>query len=616
MRSPNTLTTVELVELIQRANAAYRSPEQTPFMSDAQYDACIEELRQREPEHPFLHRVEPESDMGGQKVRHTRPMLSTAKCYEADEIRRWVGRMGVIAANIGVEESSLMVRVTPKLDGMAARFENGRMVSRGDGVTGFDITRILERGLQCIGTGDGEIVMPQQYFDDNLADTFEYPRNVVVGAVSADTVREEIKEAFQDKAIRFVSYATLPEVIVRADELADKVDAIREKLIGDYEYPVDGLVAEITDEDVKVAAGATGHHHIWMIAIKQKGETAQTTVEGIAWQNGRTGRLTPVVLVKPVSLTGCTISKVTAHHAMNVLKEGIGKGAVVEILRSGDVIPFINSIVKPAPDASNLIPTACPCCGAPTEMQKDFLICTNENCSDRKAAQIEHFFSILGNIDLFGPKTCSTLVEHGITSLVDIFTLSESDYINMGFGPGQAANLVKEIEQAKARNIDDYRLLAAFGIRHLGRGDSKKLLGHVAIDELAGVTEEFLMSIKGFGRITSQSIAASLPGILDDLAFMLAHFANIERTPMKVNAVAVDSPIAGKRLVFTGAMSKSRDEMKAECESLSGIAQGSVNKKTDYLVIGDKVGESKLSKARSLGITIITEEEYRAMLAA
>jgi DNA ligase (NAD+) len=403
-------------------------------------------------------------------------------------------------------------------------------------------------------------------------------------------------------------------VVVRVDELADKMDAIREELIGDYEYPVDGLIAEILDEDVKAAAGATGHHHVWMVAIKQKGETAVTTVEGITWQIGRSGRLTPVVLVKPVSLTGCTISKVTAHHAMNVLNEGIGEGAVVEILRSGDVIPFLNSIVKPAPDANCLIPTECPCCGEPTVMQKDFLVCTNDNCADRKTAQIEHFFSILGNIDLFGPKTCATLVEHGVTSLVDIFTLSESDYAKMGFGPGQAANLVKEIEQAKGRSIDDYRLLAAFGISHLGRGDSKKLLGHVAIDELAIVTEELLMGIKGFGRITSQSIAASLQGILDDLAFMLAHFTNIERTPLKANVVAVDSPIAGKHLVFTGAMSKSRDEMKTECESLSGIAQGSVNKKTDYLVIGDKVGESKLTKARGLGITIITEEEYRAML--
>lgn len=606
-----TMTDEGLEQALIAANDAYRNTG-APVMADEAYDQHVAELARRNPDHPFLAAVEPEGDFGLGKVRHARPMLSTDKAYTDAELTRWVRRIEAAAVDLGMT-LPIRIKVNAKLDGMAGRLENGVLASRGDGVTGNDISHMMAAGLVVTGEGDGELVMPQAYFDEYLSDEFKHPRNVVTGAVGADTVRPAAKQALQDQAIRFVSYATLEFMYTDTEVVVEHLDTIREQILGACEYPTDGLILVVESPELRDALGSTGHHHNWMLAAKTVSETAETVVTGVHWQVGRTGRLTPVVKISPVELSGAMISNVTAHHAGNVEASGIGPGSIIELTRSGEVIPKIIAIKKAVLDVE--LPTSCPCCDSELDRQRDFLVCQSDTCPDRLKARFNHFFHILGTIDLFGPVACERLVRAGVQSIREVFSMLPADFEVMGFGPGQAANLHQELREARTRPVDDFRVLASLGIEHLGRGDSKRLLKHVALKDVPGLSAEVISEISGFGELTAKAIANTIPSVSDDLVFLERNLTAIVATPAKSEA-PTDSPISGKHIVFTGSMTQgSRSEMTANAEALGAISQSSVNGKTDILVAGEKVGASKLVKAEKHGTTILSESEYLALIA-
>lgn len=606
-----TMTDEGLEQALVAANEAYRNSG-SPVMSDEAYDQHVAELTRRNPAHPFLAAVEPEGDFGMGKVRHQRPMLSTEKAYTSGELTRWVRRIEAAAVDLGMT-LPIPIKINAKLDGMAGRLENGVLASRGDGVTGNDISHMMSAGVVVTGEGDGELVMPQAYFDENLADEFKHPRNVVTGAVGADTVRPAAKQALQDQAIRFVSYSTLKCVYSDTGAVVEGLDGIREEILGACEYPTDGLILVVESPELRDALGSTSHHHNWMLAAKTVSETAETPVREVQWQVGRTGRLTPVVRIAPVELSGAVISNVTAHHAGNIKANGIGPGSIIEITRSGEVIPKIISVKRASLDVE--LPTSCPCCESDLERQRDFLVCPNDACPDRLRARFNHFFHILGTIDLFGPVACERLVRAGVQTIREAFSMTSADFEVMGFGPGQAANLYQELRDARSRPVDDFRVLAALGVEHLGRGDSKKLLKHYALKDIPSVTVEQINEISGFGELTAKAIVAALPSVSDDLVFLARNLTGIVATPAQSDA-PTDSPISGKNIVFTGSMTQgSRADMIKHAESLGAISQSSVNGKTDYLVAGEKVGASKLAKAEKHGTTILSESEYLGLIA-
>ena len=246
-------------------------------------------------------------------------------------------------------------RVTPKLDGLAGRDDGQVLVSRGNGEIGYEISSAFQKGVVPIGgrgLGSGEIVIQKSYFDEHLSGEFEHPRNMVVGIVSSDTLNEFAQKALEDQAVHFVPYSQLPFWEGDADTMLSRIDLIVTDLAAQTDYPMDGAVAEVMDQEIRDVMGATAHHYRWQIAIKTKGETAVTVVDAITWQVGRTGNITPVMEVKPVSLSGATIRRVTAHHAGMVLKEKIGRGSKIEIIRSGEVIPKLEKVLKPSQDVS------------------------------------------------------------------------------------------------------------------------------------------------------------------------------------------------------------------------------------------------------------------------
>jgi len=602
----------EITRTLRTYNEAYRKG--SPLVSDAVYDRLVEELRSIDPHHPFLHTVEPEKFADKKEIRHPVPMLSTDKAYTAEALQRFVTRVSKAAEQMGI--AAITYRVTPKLDGLAGRDDGKRFVSRGNGEIGYEISSAFQKGVVPIGgrgLGIGEIVIRKSYFDEHLSTAFEHPRNMVVGIVSSDTLNEFAQRALQDRAVHFVPYSQLPSWVGDAKTLLQDIDTIVADLMQQTDYPMDGAVAEVVNPEIKAAMGATAHHYRWQIAIKSKGDTAFTTVEAITWQVGRTGNITPVMEVAPVLLSGATIRRVTAHHAGMVSKQGIGKGAKIEIIRSGEVIPKLEKVIRPSDRVA--LPEKCPVCGTALVWQKDFLRCINPACRAQIEQRISHWFKTLGNADWFGIKTIQKLVDNGRDSLEKIYALTESDFAAMGFGPVQSKNLAEALETSKTKPVEDWRFLAALGIPNLGKGDSRKLLSHMPLERLLKADAAQLKEIDGFGEITSKDIANGLKALSPFIAHMMSLGFHLEKTPLLKDTERLENPIAGKGIVFTGKMKQGgRDAMQTEARRLGASVQTAVSGKTDMLVCGEKVGAAKLDKARQLNVTVLSEAEYRRLI--
>ncbi len=608
--TPDTPETI--VALLEAYNRAYRQG--APLVSDSEYDDLVEKLRAIAPDHPFVQAVEPEQFPARQQVRHPTPMLSIEKAYTREQLQRFVDRVGKAATALGID--SVRFRLTPKLDGLAGRDDGDRFVSRGNGQVGYEISSAFAKGVRPIGgrgQGVGEIVAVKSYFDANMADFFEHPRNMVVGIVSSDTLNEKVRAALDDGMVHFVPYRQLPAITVDGADLVAKTQTLVHNLLAQVDYPTDGAVAQVTATRLKEHMGATANHHRWQIAIKTKGDTAETTVNHVRWQVGRTGNVTPVMEVDPVALSGATIRRVTAHHAGNIRDANIGTGTRIEIIRSGEVIPKLEAVLEPGEPAQ--LPDRCPSCAGPLLWQNDFLKCPNTACRAQIEQRIAHWFRILGNADWFGIKTIHKIVANGHDRLEAVYRLTASDFEAMGFGPVQSTNLAEAITTSRTKPVEDWRFLAAFGIADLGTGDSRKLLAHYPIEAVTDLTAPQIQAIKGFGDVTSATIAADLARLKPVIAHMLSLSFNLLRTPSAAARRAVESPVAGKGVVFSGKMVQgTRDAMQAQARALGANVQTAVSGKTDYLVCGTNVGAAKIAKAEKLGVTMLSEGDYLAML--
>lgn len=601
-----------LAKRLEAANTAYRAG--TPVMSDTAYDELTEALRELAPEHPFLGQVEAEELPIKDQVRHSAPMLSTEKAYTAEDLQRWVERVRKASVELGFGE--VTYRMTPKLDGLAGRDEGGILATRGNGRVGYDITSAFNKGLIPIGgrgQGVGEIVLQQSWFASHLAEIFDHPRNVAVGIVKADVVNENAQRALDAQVVHFVPYTQLANWQGSAEELLARSGEITAELKAAVDYPLDGMVVEALGDALREYMGATSHHHRWQIALKERGELAETVVEKVIWQTGRTGNVTPVMQVQPVRVSGATISRVTAHHAGMIRDKGIGPGARIEISRSGEVIPKLETVLQAV--TPELV-KVCPSCGTELVWKKDFLNCENGmDCDAQVHAGLRHWFRTLKTADNFGPVTIETLVDNGYRGLPKIYALEREALLKMGFGPGQTQNLLDALKISRSTPIEDARWLAAFGIPDLGVGDSRKLLRAFKLESLDQVSAEQILAVKGFGEITSQSITTGLARRWPVISAMLALGFNLEATPLAGEEKAVESPIAGRRVLFTGKMLQgTRDDMQTRAKALGATVASGVSKNLDLLVIGEKASGSKVAKAEKAGVQVLTEAAYLELI--
>ena len=662
--------------------------EDAPLVSDADYDALRRRYEALEARFPQL--ATPESltrKIGAApaekfaKIRHALPMLSLGNVFSDEEVVEFVAR---VRRFLGLSaEVELVFTAEPKIDGLSCslRYERGRLVSaatRGDGFEGEDVTanaRTLEEVPEKLADRPpavlevrGEVYMSHKDFAAlNARQTaaaerlFANPRNAAAGSL-----RQLDPTITASRPLRFFAYA-LGEVsetpartqfgVVEAfkrfglpiNPLMTRCDSVEEMLARYREietrratlgYDIDGVVYKVDDLALQERLGFVSRAPRWATAHKFPAERATTILRDIEINVGRTGVLTPIARLAPVTVGGVVVSNATLHNADEIERKNILIGDTVVVQRAGDVIPQIVAVVeeKRPRDARRFVfPKVCPRCGSAVVQEIDEKTgeaevarrCTGSLvCPAQAVERLKHFCSRNAmDIEGLGDKQIEYFYEEGlIKTPSDIFRLAERDGKSLsklktreGFGETSVGNLFAAIEAR--RSIPINRFIHALGVRHVGETNARRLARHF------GDFEEFRRAARklepgGEGEAAFEGIDGIGPVVIEALRDFFAEPHNEkeldrllkEVTPTPMEAVETASPVSGKTVVFTGSLETfTRDEAKAQAERLGAKVSGSISKKTDLVVAGPGAG-SKLAKARELGVEVLTEEEWLALI--
>ncbi len=646
----------ELTDLLNDANTKYYVLD-APEMPDFEYDRLLRELEELEAAHPELQLSEsPTKRVGGEalsrfeKVTHSVPLMSLQDVFSTEELEEFLDKM---------KESypSAEFSVEPKIDGLsvALEYENGvfvRGATRGDGNVGEDVTENLKT-IRSIPMSipdaprklivRGEVFMPKKVFEALNAEReeegkalFANPRNAAAGSlrqldpkIAAKrkldilifnvqlaegvefTTHEESLKYLKDRKFKVVGakfYTDAAKVVRRIEEINDT----REK----FTFDIDGAVVKLNDLAQREQMGTTSKFPKWAAAYKYPPEIKETVVEDIVIQVGRTGVLTPKAVVRPVRLAGTTVTNATLHNQDFITTLGLSIGDTVKIRKAGEIIPEILEVTNHQNGAEIYqIPSACPVCGAQVERDPDgaFLRCTGAACPAQLSRSLAHFVSRDAmDIDGLGKNIVEALIEKGfVKTPADLYYLTLEQMKQLwSKGDTQAKKLLKAIEESKSRDLS--RLIFALGIRQVGAKAGKTLAAHFgSLDALMGASLEELTLVDDVGGVTAQNILDwfAQPSAREMVERLRAAGVNFES-----QRTVTDTRFAGMTFVLTGALTKfTRDQATEQIEAYGGKASGSVSKKTTYVVVGENAG-SKERKARELGIPILSEDDFLAMI--
>jgi DNA ligase (NAD+) len=667
--APETDTAAELLDLRQRVarhdHLYYVLA--TPEVSDAEYDRLFQRLKQLEAAHPELaDPASPVHRVGGAPldaftaVTHAKPMLSLDNTYQQADVRDFDER---VRKGLGAGVSFTYF-VDPKIDGVACslRYEAGVLVqaaTRGDGQRGDDITQnvrtIRDVPLRLRGEGPfpavlevrGEVYMPKQTFErlnarraERGEDPYQNPRNTTAG-----TLKLLDSRVVAERKLRFIPHgrgvvegldvARHSEFLARvaalgfapADggrECAD-VEAVL-AAVADFEgarhdlpYEVDGMVLRVDQDALLESLGSTSHHPRGMIAYKYAAEQAETLLEAVEVSVGKSGTLTPVAHLAAVRLAGTTVTRASLHNFEEVARKDIRVGDTVVVEKAGEIIPYV---VRSLPDRRSgeeqVIdpPEACPACGTAARRTEGevAIVCPNRACPAVLRGVLRHYASRRAmDIEGLGTKLIDQLVDTGlVTSVVDLYGLTLDQLTGLErMGKKSAKNLLAGIEASKAAGLG--RLLNALPIPHLGRSTGLDLARKAgSLDALLEHDADGLERAYKLGPVVSADVAAWLAD--EDHRALLEGLRGVGVELTEAAPAETGGALTGKVFVITGTLPRrSRDACKAAIEDAGGKVTGSVSKKTDYLVCGEKAG-SKLKKAQSLGIAILDEDALDAML--
>lgn len=626
------LTIKELEDLVRHHNELY-FVKHAPEISDAEFDELVEELKRRRPDSPVLAEVGSDLRPGAEATKHTPPMLSLDKCYDEATLNNWA------------EKFEGDVVASPKIDGCAVALRYGPdgalklALTRGNGLVGEVVTanaKYIKDIPQKIGVKGvevrGEVYMPLSVFKRYRVE-FANPRNLAAGAIKQKDPRKtgeytlsywaydllggtartegEKREALKRNRFPVVEWKLIPKTKMLS--VFEEFLARREK----FDYETDGVVFKINSVDEQERLGATIHHPRYAIAYKFQGEAGVTTLRDVEWSVARTGVITPVAVVEPVELSGVTVRRASLHNYGMMRKLGISRGAKVSMMRRGDVIPNVESVVEPGKGAIEM-PKKCPSCGAPVELRDDFLYCTNpRGCMRTKVRELSHYVKTV-EIDGFGEKLLAKLYETGLAQdSADLYTLTKEDLIALErMGDVLAEKLLKNISDR--RNIPLDIFLRALGVREMGRHTATILANEYStLGRVLKVRKEELSAIHTIGDIIADEV---VDGLKSKRALIDKLLKFVKVTPVEKKKIA-KGPLAGKSVLFTGALvSMERDAAQRLVVEHGGVAAISVSRNLDYLVVGGGGGAgSKLEKARKLAVEggkvkIIGEKEFLKMV--
>ena len=639
----------------------------SPEISDAEFDKLMQQLKQVESDYPDL--VTPDSPtqrVGGKpregfvKVPHSSPMLSLDNTYNEEELRDWERRVHELSGRSDVDYVCEL-----KLDGMslALVYEDGKLVrgvTRGDGSVGEDVTlnirtvrsiplvilseKLKKAGIPADFEVRGELLMPTASFkkinDERERDglpTFANPRNFTAG-----TVRQLDSNITAQRRLDYFPYMLLRngrtyfdrhwKTLSALDAAGFKVNQNR-KLVSSMDevwefiqqweakrdslpYEIDGIVIKVDRTSLQDELGFTGKAPRWAIAYKYAARGGITKLENVRWQVGRTGKLTPVAQLVPVSIGGTTVRNATLHNMDEIQRLGVKIGDWVRVERGGDVIPKVVEVDKDHPRGKDDIdvPDKCPVCGTRvmrTEGEVDYR-CVNANCPAKLLGTILHFASRgVMNIDGMGDALVTQLTERSLVkNVADIYKLTKENLLSLErMGEKSAQNILDEIEGSKKLPLE--RVIYGLGIRFVGERTAQFLAEHFgSMEALQQARVEELQNVDEVGPRIAESIAEFFSIPANRKLVERLREAKLTLTGEKKQR---GTKLTGKTFVLTGTLPRfTRDEAKKMIEDAGGKVTGSVSKKTDYVVAGSDAG-SKLDKARELGVAVIDEAQMEAL---
>ncbi|HEY0142722.1 MAG TPA: NAD-dependent DNA ligase LigA [Thermoanaerobaculia bacterium] len=632
-----------------------------PEISDFEFDQLLRELEQLEEQHPELRDPNsPTQRVGGKPIEsfptviHEPPMLSIENAYTLDELREWHER---VQRGLGREEIEYEAEL--KIDGVSISllYEDGALVraaTRGDGVRGDDVTpnirtvralplRLKERVNLLVR---GEVYIARKDFariNEELEQAGEEPlanpRNAAAGAVRQKDPKLVAKKRLSAYMYHVVSvdgrqaesqwdaYRVLEKVGIPTnpkrklcaslDDVVEFIEEMRE-LRHELDFEIDGVVVKVNRRDDQFELGATSKAPRWVVAFKYPPEAAQTIVRNINLYVGRTGSVTPVAEFDPVRIGGTKVVNASLHNFEELARKDVRIGDTIIVEKGGDIIPKVVEVLRekrPAEAQEFVVPADCPACGQPLHRFEDEVAirCINGGCPAIVLQSITHFASRKAmDIEGLGWQTVQALLDTGlVTDYASIYELTVEQVAELERkGAKSATKLIENIEKSKTNELS--RLIFGLGIRMIGERAAKILADHYkSIEALMDATTEELVGIHEIGPKVAEAITFyfSVPANRERVEKML----RLGVAPIHV-ATATGNRLAGKTVVVTGTLTRfSREDIHKRIEQEGGKPSGSVSSKTSYVVAGDAAG-SKLEKAKTLGVTVLTEDEFLEML--
>jgi DNA ligase (NAD+) len=638
----------ELCDLIRYHRQCYYNDEAE--ISDAEYDALEAELALLEKETPgasegLLYGVGATPGDLFQQVRHKRAMLSLQKAHDVDGLKAFLNRYPG-------EDFILW----PKFDGVSLSllYEKGillRAATRGDGEIGEDITENVRALVSNIpfrlkerfsGEVRGEVVMLLSDFtsyneshDDKLAN----PRNAVSGTLRSKDWRsvsgrkltfypfdiaKEDNDFLLKEELERIGFS--PEGYAQAgseDEIISYIDLL-EKKRDSLDYDVDGVVVRIYDQDKYVEEGTTSHHPRAALAYKLSAEVGETKLEGVIWQVGKSGHVSPVAEIRPLFLAGTTISRASLHNISVIRDRDIRIHDSIEIKRAGDVIPHVIGPItskRSGKEEKIVAPTECPSCQGPLVAigESDILQCENvQGCPEQKLRRLVHWSSrAAADIDAIGEEWIYKMIQEGLLDHPSDFYLLTKEKLLDTFkgqrmGEKLAERMIRSIE--KSKDLGLRRAIIGWSIPLASEGTAKRLIraGYTTPDDLLRATKEELMRVEDIGPHVAHSLITffSLPSTREEIKRLQSEGVKLSPRP---EDVVSGSRLSGKTFVLTGTLSLARKEFQSLLEREGAKVSGSLSQNTDYLVCGDNPG-SKLKKANDLGVDVLDEKKALALL--
>jgi DNA ligase (NAD+) len=653
-----------LCEEIEKHNRLYYQ-EAKPEISDKEYDKLLKELVDLEKNHPELANANsPTQRVGGAPIdgfvtlKHRLPMLSIDNTYSPSELKEFDKK---VCKGLGNDKPSYMVEL--KIDGVAISliYENGILtagVTRGDGEKGDDVTQNLKtvggvplklntKNPPALLEVRGEVYMARANFarlneqrvKEGL-DKFANPRNSTAGSLKLldpklCAARKLSLFAYAIGAMEGIQVKSQTETLKLLHDFgfpvnpnATQLDSIEEVVAHceswndkrhDLPYDTDGMVIKVNDLAQREKLGITTKSPRWVVAYKFAAEQALTRLLNIELQVGRQGTLTPVAHLDPVQLAGTTVARASLHNDDNLKTKDIRVGDMVVVEKAGEIIPYIvrsEPSLRTGKEKPFVFPKVCPVCGA--DVVKDakgaFYRCTGTDCVAQLKRRVRSYAARNAmDIENLGEEIIEQLVDTGLVkTLADIYKLGLNQLANLErMGEQSSRNLLDGIAASKSRGLA--RLLTGLGLRHVGEIVADVLARKfISMKAFAQANEEELAAIEGIGPERAASIRGWFANTTNQELIDSLEKAGIKMDE-SVSTVAPSSALAGKSIVVTGTLVKyGREEIERRLRDLGAKASGSVSKKTDFLLAGDKAG-SKLEKARELGVRIITEEEFEKL---